>query len=281
MRLELHPNVLWEAEGDTAPEQLRRLASHPSPEVRRRVAGNPNTPEDVLYRLALHFPEQFLENPVLDLLLLVNPNLLAEMPGYTRRRILSHPKVGAGYLRWAAKYGDTDALLCIAQNPNTSAELLEPLLSNPVPAVAEAARLHVRFEASPWETALFWLEGDSDAVELQQMALTGLVPPWLTPRLAREPDPALRASLAASGSTPPQVLEALLLDEDEEVRRAARANPRTPQESLSLFARLERGEPAEAPLELLARGHVWLRGLVARYPHTPEALLERFVSDED
>lgn len=263
------------------PERLRALASQGDQEVRRAVAGNPNTPEDVLYRLAVRFPREFLENPVLDLLLLVNPNFLAEMPEYARRRILAQPRVEVGYLRWVLKHGDTKALLSLAQNPATPPETLEPLLAHPVPAVAEAARLHVSLEASPLESAWWWLEGDSEAVELRQLAVSGLIPNWLTPRLARESDPALRAILAASEATTPEVLEALLFDEDEDVRRAARANPAMPKESLELLSRLEAGLPGEARLELLAHGHVWMRSLVARYAHTPQALLEGFSADED
>ena len=266
---------------NTPYERLRALASHQNKEVRRAVASNRNIPEDVLIRLLIPFPDEIVANFALRFFLLVNPNWLAEIPGYARNRLLAHPGIRTNYLRWAAKHGDASALLSLAQNPNTPTELLEPLLASPFPNVAEAARLHVSFATRPVDTALFWLEGDSDAAQLRQMALAGLVPGWLTGRLAREPDPALRATLAASENTPPQVLEALLLDEDEGVRRAAKANPKTPEESLELFARLEAGEPAQAPLELLGRGHVWMRSLVARYAHTPPAVLERLRGDED
>jgi hypothetical protein len=276
------PEALHEArDPGCKPERLRALASHKAAQVRRAVAANPNTPPEVLARLAAHFPRAVLENPVLDLLLLVNPNWLAEIPPFARNRLLAQPCAPTGFLRWAARNGDIGALQSLAQNSSTPPELLGPLLASPLPAVAEAARLHVSLESSPYETALLWLEGDADTAQLRQLALLGLVPGWLVPRLAREPDPALRAHLAASAQTPIEALEALLLDEDEDVRRAAQGNPATPSEALERFARLEAGEPTDLPLELLARGHPWARTLVARYPHTPQGLLGRLAADED
>ncbi|MCL6526889.1 MAG: hypothetical protein K6T57_08390 [Thermaceae bacterium] len=275
------PDTLREAQDPRCkPERLRRLASL-TEEVRRAVAANPNTPAEVLVRLAVRYPQEVLQNPVLDLLLLVNPNWLAEIPAFARNRLLAQPSVPVGFLRWAAGNGDLAALQSLAQNPSTPPELLEPLLTSPLPGVAEAARLHLSLETCPYETALWWLEADADPLQLRQLALVGLIPGWLMPRLVREPDPTLREYLAASGQTPPELLEALLLDENEEVRRAAQANPATPREALERFTRLELGEPAEVPLELLARGHPWARTLVARYPYTPPGLLEQLSGDED
>lgn len=62
------------ASPDTSPEQLRELAAISSKSISFRVAANPNTPIDVLWKLGTKFPKQLLENPVLPLLLLENPN---------------------------------------------------------------------------------------------------------------------------------------------------------------------------------------------------------------
>lgn len=295
----------------TAPEQLRRLASSPQSEVRRAVAANPNTPEEVLGRLLVHFPEEVLGNPVLDLLLVVNPNLLAELPEFARNSLLGHPGASEGFARWAVKNGEINGLLSVLRNPAAPLELIEPLQRHPVFAVAEAAQMHVGLEASPLPSALWWADAPADTFELRGLVMSGLMPVWLAPRLVREPDVLLRQSLADSPYSTEEVLEALLFDEDEEVRKAARGNARVAAKSVELLRWLEGGgreeesdgitgvgtpfpfplspssdpsppPPADfPPFELLAKGHVWMRQLVARHAGCSGELLERFVADDD
>lgn len=278
----------------TPPERLRALASRPEAEVRRAVAGNPNTPEEVLWRLAVHFPEAVLSNPLLDLLLLVNANWLAEMPGYARQRLLGCPEAPVNFLRWAVREGDYGTVLSVLRNSSAPLELVEPLTDHALPGVAEAARLHVAFEALPLEAALGWCEADMDYLELRQMVLLGMTPAWLTPRIAREPDTALRLALLEQANLPKEVLETFLFDDEEEVRRAARQHPATPRETTQLLDKLEAQLPVEISLEKLAQeaavfgeggpyaqGHSWIRQLLAQHPQTPAHLLERFLTDDD
>ncbi|WP_414514888.1 hypothetical protein [Nostoc sp. PCC 9305] len=68
------------AEPSTDPELLRELALSTDKITRQSVAGNPNTPSDVLLKLGAEFPSQLLDNPVFPLLLLENLNLVAEIP---------------------------------------------------------------------------------------------------------------------------------------------------------------------------------------------------------
>ncbi len=265
----------------TPPERLKALASRPEAEVRRAVAANPNTPEEVLWRLAVHFPEAVLSNPVLELFWLLNANWLAEMPGYARGRLLACPEASLHLQRWALKEGDTPALLSVLQNPGVPGEFLEALADHSLPAVAEAARLHVGFESEPLEAALEWCEADMDYFELRQLVLLGMAPPWLAPRLAQESDTALRLALLEQADLPPTVLQKLLFDDEEEVRLAARAHPKAPAEQLQLIEQLEQGLPVEASLEALAQGSVWVRALVAKHPQVPRPLLERLLTDDD
>lgn len=274
--------LLEEAQNpQTPPERLRSLASRPEAEIRRAVAANPNTPEAVLWRLAVHFPEAVLGNPVLDLFLLVNANWLAELPGYARMRLLGSPEASSHFLRWAAREGDYGAVLSVLRNPRAPLELVEALTDHTLPGVAEAARLHVGFESEPLEAALGWCEADMDYLELRQMVLLGLTPAWLAPRLALEPDPGLRLALLEQADLPKAVMEAFLLDEEETVRKAARQHPATPYPTLIWVERLEAGLPVETPLESLVQATPWVRALVARHPQTPPSLLERLTTDDD
>lgn len=274
----------------TAPERLRWLASSPHSDVRRAVATNPNTPEAVLMQLAPQFPAEVLNNPLLELLLLVNPNFWAEVPAYARNALIGSPEAKEGFLRWACKNGDTDTLLSVLRNPKAPSGAVEELANINLPAVREAAQMHVSLEASSLPMALWWAELDSDIFELRQLVLCGQIPPWLAPRLAREPDALIRQSLAET-TAQAEVLEALLFDEEETVRAAAKANKNATDKSLRMLEYLEAGtgdwvkpdvpNPELPPLELLAKGHVWLRQAVARHPMAPLELLQQLALDED
>jgi hypothetical protein len=72
------------------PELLRKLASGAYEKIRESVAGNPNTPTDVILDLGANFPKQMLNNPVFPLLMLENSNLAKEMPWQTRNKLYGY-----------------------------------------------------------------------------------------------------------------------------------------------------------------------------------------------
>ncbi|MBF2066234.1 MAG: hypothetical protein IGS39_17720 [Calothrix sp. C42_A2020_038] len=61
-------------------ELLKMMARRRDKVILSNVTVNPNTPTEVLFQLGRRFPEQFLKNPILSLLLLENPKLFQEMP---------------------------------------------------------------------------------------------------------------------------------------------------------------------------------------------------------
>jgi hypothetical protein len=277
-----NPLLLEAANPATPGARLKLLASHGEREVRALVAANPNTPTETLLHLAAHLPEAVLQNPVLDLLLIENPNLFSEMPAYARQSLLASPEVPQGFLRWVSKKGDEAALLALTQNPSTRPEMLEGLFKHVSGKVAETAKLHRAFEAeSDQKMALLLAEVESDSADLYDLLLADLIPDWLIPRLAREPDVELRRALARHPRTPADVLGWLRADEDEEVRKNAAANPRTSPEAMLFFERLEQGEQVEdRELLALSRGQLWARQLVAQCAGASVELLEGLAQDQ-
>jgi len=84
--LSKQPTAQGEASGETtSPERLQELAQQ-DVKLARIVATNPNTPTETLLELDYQFPAELLNNPVFDLLLLGNPNLLAQMPQNTLKK---------------------------------------------------------------------------------------------------------------------------------------------------------------------------------------------------
>lgn len=61
-----------------SPEQLRELADHDEYKVRKAVASNPNSPPEALRDLLPYHPNEVLNNAVMPLLRLENPNIVRD-----------------------------------------------------------------------------------------------------------------------------------------------------------------------------------------------------------
>lgn len=128
---------------NASPDMLRRLANSPDKLTRRNVALNPQTPKDILMVLAPTFAGQFFLNPVFDLLLLEDPNLLFGLPVTVLKNILKRPDCPESILSWAARYGDKSHQLALVSRADISIELLEHIANGPhvTPAEVAAGRL--------------------------------------------------------------------------------------------------------------------------------------------
>ena len=127
------------------PDLLDELGHSADDATRKAVTGNPNAGMPTLFRIGSQFPEQLLCNPVLDLLLLENPNLLAAIPKGTLRRMLKRETVSPGFLRWAVEQGTVEDKLAALVNPKLTAELVARLAKDKAPQVAKTARGHQLF----------------------------------------------------------------------------------------------------------------------------------------
>lgn len=115
------------AQNPSAPPELLRELGRSTKEcsIRAFVAANPNTPKEVLLRLAIHFPEQFLNNPVVPLLCL-EPDFLATLPLDTARSLFQCEKVPTVWLKQVSiKIRKT-----LAKDSSTPITILEKLASD-------------------------------------------------------------------------------------------------------------------------------------------------------
>ncbi len=128
---------------NASPERLRELAKSPDRLTRRNVALNPQTPKDVLLVLAPTFASEFFLNPVFDLLLMEDPNLLFGLPVTVLKNILKRPDCPESILNWAARYGDKSHQLALVSRTEISKQLLECIANGPhvKPAEVAAGRL--------------------------------------------------------------------------------------------------------------------------------------------
>ncbi|MGB6296264.1 MAG: hypothetical protein WBF90_08765 [Rivularia sp. (in: cyanobacteria)] len=216
---------------NTAPHLLRFLSSSSDNIIRKNVAGNPNTPTEILLQLGAEFPRQLLDNPVFSLLLLENPNFVADMPLVTLQNLLILDEVPAQFLELATTHDDVEVLLTIAKNPKTPLSALLALTKIQNIEVAEAARKHVTLAG---EMRQGWNEAAIAAMQTTNLPrdrqsemylwAIGAVPPYLLKTLDAE----VRLHIAQSLNTSKQVLKILATDSYSRVRAYIAQNPRTP-----------------------------------------------------
>ena len=98
---------------------LDHLGSSKDKTTRKYVAAHPGTPHDVLFKLASQFPEQFFNNPVLDLILLENPQLLDAIPPRVLSSLVKREYCPVSFLEAAAESKNESVIRALLMNPQT------------------------------------------------------------------------------------------------------------------------------------------------------------------
>ncbi len=119
----------------TDPIILRKLSGSRDRVSRQEVAGNPNTPTDVLWLLIKQYPYQVLENPLFLLIALENPNWIMEISETDLHELLQQPSVPEKIVDAALQHNNLSyirgvAIQAAAANPKTSAGRLEEITLN-------------------------------------------------------------------------------------------------------------------------------------------------------
>ena len=267
----------------TAPDVLGELGRSSDRITRQNVAANPNSPTEVLLKLGEEFPEQLLENPIFSLLLLENPNLIAEIPYNTLLSLLKCETVPVSFLEWGPNNptGDRNILLALAMNAKTPRHILEKLLQNQsYPDLQEAVQLHVNFAGEMTELwdrpAIEAIRNTTQNIQkfgryLEQLAKINSMPEFLIPiwELVTKTLPLSDTSFqqtANNTKTPVKALSPLATDNDVRVRRLVASNPNTPVNILS---------------QLATDNDDSVRCYVAKNPNTPVNILSQLTKDNN
>jgi len=128
-----HPNA--------SSELLEKLSHSSDKATRQAVAANPNTPPETYVRLGQQFPKEFLANPALDLLLLINPALMDEVPEALLVRLLKQVDCPTTMLTWAADHWREKVQLAVAMNSAAPEQALQRLRESRYPAVRQAVEV--------------------------------------------------------------------------------------------------------------------------------------------
>ncbi len=282
-----HPN---------SPADLLEDLSHSADKAtRRQVVRNGSTPKEVLVRLAPQFPRDFLCNPVIDWMLIEEPDLLQNLGKGVLRSVLKSPTCPEALMGWAARNGAVEHQLALTMNPAATPEILETLAAVKGD-VSVAARAHLRYpkpsRLANGTSGQFIKEIKSGLANLpadhaQSLWRRGLIgpPQWLhlsaksraaviglpaSLRGGREPDSAGCRAFAKSVSGSHSLYEFLAKHPDEDVRLAVARNPAAPAFILESLAK----EKARYSWS----GNSFSEA-VARNPGTPLSLLETLAKD--
>lgn len=247
-----HPN---------SPADLLEDLSHSADKAtRRQVVRNASTPKEVLVRLAPQFPRDFLWNPVIDWLLIEEPDLLQNLGKGVLRSVLKSPTCPDALMGWAMRNGNVEQQLALAMNPAATPEILETLAALNG-EVGVAARAHVRYpkpsrlaeDASgqfikavksglaslePNDAASLWrrgLIGPAQWIYLSAGSRAAVIGLPESLRGGREPDSAGCRAFAKSVSGPTSLLEFLAKHPDGGVREVVAGNPATPPKVLQVL----------------------------------------------
>ncbi len=112
---------------NTDPELLKDLAASEDDLTLAGVTLNPNTPKDILLKLASKFPREFLANSVINLLLIENPNFYVEIPFWALINLLKQDNLPQWLLLGAANRDNSAVLIAVAKHPQTSQDILQQL----------------------------------------------------------------------------------------------------------------------------------------------------------
>ena len=238
---------------NTAPEILAELADSKDYLTRQYVTANPNTPTKTLLNLGAEFPKELLDNPIFDLLLLENPNLISKIPITTLRSLIKQDNVPESFIvEYAERESNEEVLLGITSNPKVSRNIIEKLTISKFPEVSEAANLHINWSGEITEG---WQELAEEKIKairplysgaatrikhlqyerpyLSKLAKLGYIPEFLILHWQqRWNKQAIFSSIASSNKTTPKVLAVLGKDRSSLTRRFVALNLKTPIETL-------------------------------------------------
>lgn len=160
-----------------SPELLQVLSQHADPTVRKRVVSNPPVSAEVAANLGPQFPEQLVENPAFETLLLEEPGLHGTLGDAAVRSLVKRETCPVALLEHVAGLEEEATQLAALQHPTTPIAADERLKESPHESMRYAARWHVSVASEPpadWQTILDASSSASLKIEEPSPALMAL-----------------------------------------------------------------------------------------------------------
>lgn len=272
---------------NTSVAVLEELSLHPQPEVREAVARNPNTPTKVLLKLGKEFPDAITANPILNLLLLENPE-----SHFVRLSLARSTTTSEDTIARLSKIEDEEILCAVARNPKTPLHILEQLVESP-PRFCDDEnadehdfdRLFTAIVQNPNTSESLFLQlaehGSSDVRMV--IAQNPKAPLSLLNQFADWRNFSMHKTIARNPQAPIAILEKLAGEYEKEIRDLVKNHPNVSETAIAIINFIE-GKPGTS-IDLLERlasdRRASVRLLVAADPSTPAKVLEKLAQDTD
>jgi len=251
----------------TSAEELMQLADSADDAVRAAVAANPNTSLETLLALTPDYPQQFLDNPALPLLLLERPHLFAEAPPDALKALLRCEACPRAGLDAALTHATRVVRDVVQDHIAIAGEVGDDWRDEPLRRIRTFAAHSLPFDGS----------APAIAPELLDDVGPSLLPPWLIEACAGHRQERIRQQIAAYPDTPDAVLDQLARDEAKHVRVAVAARWRR-----DFPFQPQRRPLPESIHALLAQDSVAaVRSWVALDPHASPTILQLLAHDAD
>jgi hypothetical protein len=209
----------------TPAERLRELGKIGINPLGKAIAQNPNTPTDILMKLFWHFPIEVLNNPVLDLLLLENPDFLYRL-FLVNPKVFSKQDLPKFFNQWAKTHPDANIRTAfLANSTHIPQEWLEEFSDD---ASSFIRSLVAQKEKAPGHILLKLAEDKCAEVRVT-VAKNPNSPTDALKLLANDEIHRIRELVAGHSNTPIHILEKLAINKYEDVRFAIAKNPNTPK----------------------------------------------------
>lgn len=224
--------ILKEALDETTPsERLRELLINSDRNTRIAVAKNPNTPPDVLFGLFQYFPIEVSNNPVLDFLLVENPNFICELC-QLNINILASGNFSQFFFEAVLSCLNDTYNLFVATNPHIPEQLLFRLADNKRGDI----RIAIAKNTATRGELLKKLARDELHLVREVVAKQQNTPSYVLEELAKNKYDNLKLAVAKNPNTPIYILANFSKHKNENIRSAVAINPNTPLKILETLA---------------------------------------------
>ena len=270
---------------DATSAELDKLVKTGTKEVKKKIALHPNTSPKTLIELFPNCPEQVLNNPALDLILLENPDFLEQLcKSYDY--IYSLAKLPTFFVEWAVNHPQQSIRSLIADNHYIPIDDLQKLAHD----VGYKVRISVASNVCISNRNFEWRYGESATnrtVNLHPDAALKIIcqlaqdkyfnvryvvanntgtPSYIIEQLSFDPHPSVRNAVARNSKVSEEVLRRLVKDKDPTVVEAVARNLSIPHDLMEICA---------------ASKNKKIRYSVAENPKATKSILIKLASDVD
>ena len=234
-------------------ELLDKLGKKRSLAIQKALVSNPNTPTETLLILGAKFPQQLLNNTVLNLLILEKPEIVHQFPLDTLYNLLQQKNIPQLLLEAAAKHQDKKIAVSAKFHVDCSKKIKvgwQKIADDEIARISKEYRFEdklVNFSDFPEFLPLDVVALSSNRKLRQSIASNLNTPIKVLELLANDEDMYVRADVAGNENTPVEILEKLAGDTDREdddfwIHQFVGHNLNTPIDVLEKLAKSKYGD---------------------------------------